>query len=191
MKLLIQKTNETKGNIKKIELTSSDFENNTNTYVIKENESPIIYLTDTQSSYFIDDIDSKLERINSETIAIITMDDLISLSSGTGRDSRPYKVYTALLSQSGTNAPVATVLENTLGDIVWSRDREGEFYADITGNLFTSNKTFTTVTNIELSTLQFISIQSENQIYIEQVDSETLAYIDNMYKIPVEIRVYN
>ena len=83
MKLLIQKTNEVKGNIKKIELTSSDFENNTNTYVIKENESPIIYLTDTQSSYFIDDIDSKLERVNSETVAIITMDDLISLGGGT------------------------------------------------------------------------------------------------------------
>jgi hypothetical protein len=27
----------------------------------------------------------------------------------------PYKVYTALLSQTGINAPVATVLENTLG----------------------------------------------------------------------------
>ena len=31
-------------------------------------------------------------------------------------DSRPYKVYTALLTQSGTDAPVATVLENTLTD---------------------------------------------------------------------------
>ena len=30
-------------------------------------------------------------------------------------DSRPYKVYTALLTQSSTDAPVATVLENTLG----------------------------------------------------------------------------
>src|SRR5690606_22638410 len=27
--------------------------------------------------------------------------------------ARPYKVYTALLTQTGTNAPVATVLENT------------------------------------------------------------------------------
>ena len=27
----------------------------------------------------------------------------------------PYKVYTALLTQTGTNAPVATILENTLG----------------------------------------------------------------------------
>ncbi len=28
-------------------------------------------------------------------------------------DSRPYKVYTALLTQSGTDAPVAKVLENS------------------------------------------------------------------------------
>jgi hypothetical protein len=27
----------------------------------------------------------------------------------------PYKVYKALLTQSGTDAPVATVLQNTLG----------------------------------------------------------------------------
>lgn len=32
-----------------------------------------------------------------------------------GGGAAPYKVYTALLSQSGTDAPVATVLENTLG----------------------------------------------------------------------------
>lgn len=34
---------------------------------------------------------------------------------------RPYKVYKALLTQSGTDAPVATILENTLGNLVWSR----------------------------------------------------------------------
>jgi len=33
---------------------------------------------------------------------------------------KPYKVYTVLLSQSGTSAPTAIVLENTIGNIVWS-----------------------------------------------------------------------
>lgn len=39
----------------------------------------------------------------------------------------PYKVYTALLSQTGTDTPVATVLENTanLGD--WTRDGGGTY----------------------------------------------------------------
>lgn len=39
-----------------------------------------------------------------------------------------YKVYTALLTQSGTNAPVATVLENTLvGTVSFYYNGEGEY----------------------------------------------------------------
>lgn len=54
----------------------------------------------------------------------------------------PYKVYTALLTQSGTNAPVATVLQNTLGGtVVWTRDDIGQYTATLSG-AFTSGKTF-------------------------------------------------
>jgi hypothetical protein len=53
----------------------------------------------------------------------------------------PYLVYTALLTQSGTNAPVATVLENTLGGtVVWSRDVAGIYVATLSG-AFPANKT--------------------------------------------------
>ena len=55
--------------------------------------------------------------------------------------ARPYKVYTALLSQTGTDAPTATVLENTLGGtIVWSRTSVGR-YTGTLNNAFTLNKT--------------------------------------------------
>ena len=61
--------------------------------------------------------------------------------------ARPYKVYTALLSQIGTNAPTATVLENTLGGtVVWSRNITGEYYGTLTG-AFTSGKTYATIVN--------------------------------------------
>lgn len=51
------------------------------------------------------------------------------------------KVYKALLTQSGTNAPVATVLVNTLsGTPVWTRSSEGAYIATLTGE-FTSGKT--------------------------------------------------
>jgi hypothetical protein len=53
----------------------------------------------------------------------------------------PYKVYRALLTQSGTDAPVATVLENTLGDIVWSYLQQGDYTGTLSG-AFTANKTF-------------------------------------------------
>ena len=42
--------------------------------------------------------------------------------------ARPYRVYTALISQEGTSAPTATVLENTLGGtVVWSRSNVGVY----------------------------------------------------------------
>lgn len=52
-----------------------------------------------------------------------------------------YKVYTALLTQSGTDAPVATVLENTLGGtVVWTRDFAG-VYSGTLSNAFPASKT--------------------------------------------------
>lgn len=41
--------------------------------------------------------------------------------------------YVATLAQSGTNAPVATVLKNTLGAIVWSRSGPGVYSATLVG----------------------------------------------------------
>jgi hypothetical protein len=52
------------------------------------------------------------------------------------------KVYKALLTQSGTDAPVATVLQNTLGGtIVWTYDDVGEYTGTLNG-AFLTNKTF-------------------------------------------------
>ena len=53
---------------------------------------------------------------------------------------KPYKVYTALLTQSGTDAPVATVLENTIGggDAIYSRDTTGEYTVIFGVDIFTS-----------------------------------------------------
>ena len=111
------------------------------------------------------------------------------LPSG-GGDSRPYKVYTALLTQEGTDAPVATVLENTLGDIIWTRDGEGEYYAESDG-LFTENKVYTSVTNIDITVFNAISVQSVSSIYLENVLTSNWAYTDPISKLSVEIRVYN
>jgi hypothetical protein len=55
-----------------------------------------------------------------------------------------YKVYTALLTQSGTSDPVATVLENTFGiSFNWTRASDGNYQIqDFSNNPFTDNKTF-------------------------------------------------
>jgi len=46
------------------------------------------------------------------------------------------KVYRALLTQSDTDAPVATVLEDTLGQsIVWTRNNIGQYIGTLTDQL--------------------------------------------------------
>lgn len=60
------------------------------------------------------------------------------------------KVYRALLTQSGTDAPTAVVLENTLGDtLVWTYEESGSYkadgtvpYAEISTMVFVGNKSF-------------------------------------------------
>lgn len=44
------------------------------------------------------------------------------------------KRYEAILNQSGQNAPVATVLENSLGgEIVWTRSSVGQYIGTLAG----------------------------------------------------------
>ncbi len=59
-----------------------------------------------------------------------------------------YTVYTALLTQAGTAAPVATILQNTTGGtITWTRTGTGEYTATIANALFTLNKTLVFINN--------------------------------------------
>lgn len=72
-----------------------------------------------------------------ETVKTTTQDIADLGGGGAG-----YLVYTALLTQTGTDAPVATVLENTLGGaVVWSYDDVGFYIATLVG-AFTENKTW-------------------------------------------------
>lgn len=55
------------------------------------------------------------------------------------------KVFRALVSQSGTGAPTATVLENSLGGVPeWARDAEGEYRLTLPG-AWVIEKTFIAV----------------------------------------------
>lgn len=55
--------------------------------------------------------------------------------------NRGYKIYTALLTQTGTDAPVATVLENTLGTVTWGREDAGLYYGTFSTS-FDTSKTY-------------------------------------------------
>ena len=96
-----------------------------------------------------------------------------------------YLVYTALLTQSGSGAPTAIVLQNTLGGtVVWTRDDQGVYYGTLSG-AFTENKTWTypysqtSVDNFKL----FWANTNEVQFTTYSTDSQ-------LTLTPVEIRVY-
>tara|TARA_A100001201_G_C3956125_1_gene161161 strand:+ start:24 stop:470 length:447 start_codon:yes stop_codon:yes gene_type:complete len=53
-----------------------------------------------------------------------------------------YTAYTALVTQTGTDAPVATILKNNTGyTYTWARTGGGTYTITASGNAFTSNKT--------------------------------------------------
>lgn len=65
-------------------------------------------------------------------------DDLRDLNTQTGT----YKKYVALLTQSGTAAPTAVILENTLGGTpIFTRGGAGDYTITLTG-VFLATKTF-------------------------------------------------
>ena len=107
---------------------------------------------------------------------------------------RPYKVYTALLTQSGTDAPVATVLENTLGgDIVWTYAEIGVYIGTLP-NAFTENKTWFNViyNSNSVSTNETVAIywNNVNEIHV-QTGIGTVYTDGRLYLNSIEIRVYN
>ena len=107
---------------------------------------------------------------------------------------KPYKVYTALLSQTGTNAPVATVLENTLGGtVVWSYSSAGIFSGTCSIGAFTVNKTigfigsnanFTT-NNQQIGLIRSSDTSISLQTYISGVQTNGV-----LNSTSIEIRVY-
>lgn len=72
--------------------------------------------------------------------------------SGGGYDTvklknEPPKEYIAILTQTGTSAPTATILKDDFGDISFSYIADGQYTATSAGAKFTVGKTETWVTN--------------------------------------------
>jgi len=105
--------------------------------------------------------------------------------------AKPYKVYTAILTQTGTSAPVATVLQNTLGGTpVWTRTSTGLYTATLTG-FFTPNKTalFASVQYFGAAVSPLYT--GTDVVGIQTFITSTGVLSDNINGATIEIRVYN
>lgn len=113
----------------------------------------------------------------------------IDLESSSG-GAQP-KIYKALLSQSGTNAPVATVLVNTLsGTPVWSYDGVGNYILTLASE-FPQNKTFIKINNAESGgRFNLAYWDSVNTIRVDSADGSGTGYNDLLLYTSFEIEVY-
>lgn len=113
----------------------------------------------------------------------------------------PYKVYTALLTQTGTDNPIAHVLQNTLGGtLVWTYDADGLYTATLAG-LFNDFDSVFIVGNFfgndSSSPRNYIaSTQAPDSISLQIMDDNgTLMPLMGdegaNLRCPIEIRVYN
>ena len=117
-----------------------------------------------------------------------------------------YKVYTAILSQNGTGAPSANILENTIGNIVWSYSSAGNYLATLAG-AFTSQKTFFYVSsqasyntggqlynqnirNLTRITDGIVNLNQTNLNFTAGVFSSA-GNVNDFTNLYLEIRVYN
>ncbi len=109
------------------------------------------------------------------------------------KDNRAYRVYVAIVTQSGTSAPVAVVLENTLGGTpVWSYNQVGWYNFNFAG--ITQDSTIVLYGNI--------GGQAAGDPYTisHYTDVGTIAFYSfylgsyrdgDFIKVPIEIRLYN
>lgn len=104
-----------------------------------------------------------------------------------------YLRYVALLTQTGTDAPVATVLENTLGGtVVWSYSAVGTYLATLAG-AFTENKTwFSTSAEYNTDFVPFYNIYrvSDNQVRLLSPEDANGNLTNGWSRASIEIRVY-
>lgn len=104
---------------------------------------------------------------------------------------RPYKVYTALISQTGTSAPTATVLENSLGGTVtFSRTVAGNYLATLTG-AFTISKTACFITATTGTFVHQAVRNSTNDVTIVTLNNSNIATDSLLNNTTFEVRVYN
>lgn len=107
---------------------------------------------------------------------------------------KTYKVYKALLTQSGTDAPVATVLENTLGNITYTYDNSGAYYIN-SSSLFNLNKTFIIIGNTANVSNEPCIIYTDqvgvNQILLQTYNIPQVAFENFILnETPILIEVY-
>lgn len=143
---------------------------------------------------------TSISGINTSSVVSNGLDVLSVGNSFTLTPTLSYKKYVAILIQSGTNAPIATVIENTIGNIVWSYNNVGDYMGTLTG-AFPNNKTVIFMNSAQFgSSFYFITANvliNINDFILVQTRDSLFQYQNNLLGSgsgsdnSIEIRVYN
>ncbi len=118
---------------------------------------------------------------------IIKLKDILRSLLG----NAPYKAYTALITQTSTNAPTATVLNNTTGQtIAWTYSEAGVYIGTFSGEISQDSVWFSATPSFEFATDVQMAYSSSSAVTIRTF-REGLAIDDKLAKTPIEIRIYN
>jgi hypothetical protein len=99
--------------------------------------------------------------------------------------------YIATISQSGTSDPTVTVLENTIGDIVWTRLGLGSYAGTLSGAFPDQDRTYITLNSTLDPALVSALWFTTNQIRIKTRDTSLDALADDLLQFStIEIRTY-
>lgn len=135
---------------------------------------------------------NNLGEIHAQTPTAGTNTTQVATTAFVQSATRPYKVYTALISQIGTSDPTAIVLENTLGGtVVLSYVSVGTYNLTLTGG-FNINKTTVFLTKQYNSSSNIIlsgSLLSTNAVRI-MTSNNTDLQDAQLSGASIEIRVY-
>lgn len=110
---------------------------------------------------------------------------------------QPYRIYSALLTQTGTNNPVATILQNTIGTITWIRNATGAYEGNYTPGFPLAKTTLTINTaynNMMFYLANFETGEPSTQILLKTYETagDPLSINDGLlYYAFIEIRIYN
>jgi len=105
---------------------------------------------------------------------------------------KSYKIYNTLLSCTDSVTPVLTILENTIGNIICTRNSAGNYSATLL-DAFTIGKTigFSSINNGYIASVSFSIGSTNDVVFIQTFSTVTGNPIDYIENLAIEIRVYN
>jgi hypothetical protein len=100
------------------------------------------------------------------------------------------QTYVALLTQSGTAAPTASVLAENIGIITWTRTAVGQ-YLGTPISPFDALNTFVIIGNVEHDYIATAYVNSDGNIVVHTTKTQNHAHTDSQLRnSPIEVRIY-